>query len=72
MSFFGPFANTISGHPNVFSTNLGASSLTSSIAPTSNLPRNFNIGNLFGMTSNGAVTVGSLKAGSIETDTITI
>lgn len=70
MSFFGPFANTISGHPNVFSTNLGASSLTSSIAPTTNLPRNFNIGSLFGMTSNGAVTVGSLKAGSIETDTI--
>lgn len=70
MSFFGPFANTISGHPNVFSTNLGASSITPSVAPAMNLPRNFNIGSLFGMTSNGAVTVGSLKAGSIETDTI--
>lgn len=70
MSFFGPFANTISGHPNVFSTNLGASSITPSVAPPMNLPRNFNIGSLFGMTSNGAVTVGSLKAGSIETDTI--
>lgn len=70
MSFFGPFANTISGHPNVLSTNLGASSLTPSVAPAMNLPRNFNIGSLFGMTSNGAVTVGSLKAGSIETDTI--
>lgn len=70
MSFFGPFANTISGHPNVLNTNLGASSLTPSVAPAMNLPRNFNIGSLFGMTSNGAVTVGSLKAGSIETDTI--
>ena len=70
MSFFGPFANTISGHPNVLNTNLGASSLSPSVAPAMNLPRNFNIGSLFGMTSNGAVTVGSLKAGSIETDTI--
>lgn len=70
MSFFGPFANTISGHPNVLNTNLGASSLSPSVAPAMNLPRNFNIGSLFGMTSNGTVTVGSLKAGSIETDTI--
>lgn len=71
MSFFGPFANTISGHPNhLLTSNLGASSISPTIGPQVNLPRNFNIANLFGISGNGAVTVSSLQAGSIVADTV--
>lgn len=71
MSFFGPFANTISRHPNhLLTSNLGASSISPTIGPQVNLPRNFNIANLFGISENGAVRVSSLQAGSIVADTV--